>query len=121
MGVAGGEEAFLPPNLAPFQLGVTPFRSAIGSFARSTEGRPTDRPTEPPDKLALDCKHLRNLYPADEKEGRRERGKGWQSAVVIAHCRTEPTRVGEERNKRIRRARRALILNFTLNMGNFFN
>ena len=32
--------------------------SAIGSFARST-----------PDKLALDSKHLRNLYPADEKEG----------------------------------------------------
>ena len=103
-----GEEAFLSPNLAPFQI---PFGDW---FFCALNG---DEQSEPPDKLALDCKHLRNLYPADEKEG----GKGWQSAVVIAHCRTEPTRVGEERNKRIRRAGRALILNFPLNMGNFFN
>ena len=61
-----GEEAFLSPNLAPFQI---PFGDWFFCALNGEEE------TEPPDKLALDCKHLRNLYPADEKEGRRERGK----------------------------------------------
>ena len=81
--------------------------SAIGSFARST-----------PDKLALDSKHLRNLYPADEKEGVAIR-TGYRPLPPPPLPPPLPIRVsGGERNKRIRRA---LILNFRLNMGNFFN
>ena len=60
------KEAFLPPNLAPFQI---PFGDWFFCALNGEE-------TAPPDKLALDCKHLRNLYPADEKEGRKEGRKG---------------------------------------------
>ena len=63
--------------------------SAIGSFARST-----------PDKLALDSKHLRNLYPADEKEGVAIR-TGYRPLPPPQpmpprrrRCRSEPIRVG---------------------------
>ena len=56
------KEAFLPPNLAPFQI---PFGDWFFCALNGEE-------TAPPDKLALDCKHLRNLYPADEKEGTEE-------------------------------------------------
>ena len=51
-----GQAALLPPNLAPFQI---PFGDWF--FCALV--------VRPPDKLAPDCKHLRNLYPADEKEG----------------------------------------------------
>ena len=78
-----GEKALLPPNLAPFQI---PFGDwFFCALNGKEERRPTDgrTRTEPPDDtLALDCKHLRNLYPADEKEGR-EGEMGRQSAVVI--------------------------------------
>ena len=51
-----GPGGFLAAELAPFQI---PFGDWF--FCALV--------VRPPDKLAPDCKHLRNLYPADEKEG----------------------------------------------------